>query len=214
MAYEEFLDWAPDGLRSEWTDGEGIIYMTAGDRHQALILLLASTLDGFVRLFGLGRVSLASYPMKLWPEGPHREPDVLFVASTHLDRWTEQRLHGPDDFVLDVLSEDTAGEDQDRKRRQYEAIGIPEYVMIDARPGRHEFVFLRLDEDGRYQPVQTDDHGRYHSAVLPGFWLRPAWFREDPLPRAETLLLEIAPDAYEAWLLAEIQARRQGQQSH
>jgi hypothetical protein len=34
------------------------------------------------------------------------------------------------------------------------------------------------------------------------------------LPRAETLLLEIAPDAYEAWLLAEIQARRQGQESH
>ncbi|MEA2583172.1 MAG: hypothetical protein QOF33_1257 [Thermomicrobiales bacterium] len=190
MTYEEFLDWAPDGLRSEWTDGEGIIYMTAGDRRQALILLLASTLDGFVRLFGLGRVSLAPYPMKLWPEGPHREPDVLFVASTHLDRWTEQRLHGPADFVLDVLSEDTAGEDQDRNRRQYEAIGIPEYVMIDARPGRH------------------------HSEVLPDFWLRPAWFREDPLPRAETLLLEIAPDAYEAWLLAEIQARRQGQESH
>ncbi|MEA2530931.1 MAG: hypothetical protein QOG89_2575, partial [Thermomicrobiales bacterium] len=101
MTYEVFLDWAPDGLRSEWTDGEGIIYLTAGDRHQALILLLASTLDGCASVWSGPGESRALSDETL-AEGPHREPDVLFVASTHLDRWTEQRLHGPADFVLDV----------------------------------------------------------------------------------------------------------------
>jgi hypothetical protein len=63
MTYEELLAWAPDGRRTEWTDGEGTVCMTVSDRHQALVLLFASTLDGYVRLFDLGRVSLAPYPM-------------------------------------------------------------------------------------------------------------------------------------------------------
>jgi Uma2 family endonuclease len=207
MTYKEFLDWAPDGPRSEWTDGKGIVYVTTSDRHQALILLLASLLDTFAKVFGLGRVGTAPYPMVFHPGGPHREPDVLFVRTDHLDRWTRQRLHGPADLVVEVLSEDTAREDRGRKREQYGALGVPEYVMIDARPGRQEFAYLRLDGLGRYQPIAPDGQGRYHSTVLPGFWLDPAWFRQEPLPDAEDLLLELAPDAYWDWLLAKRQAR-------
>ena len=208
MTYEEFLAWAPEGLRTEWTDGEGIAYVTVSDRHQALIVLVVSLLKSFVGLFDAGRVSIAPYPMVLRPGGPHREPDVLFVRTEHLDRWTGQRLHGPADLVFEMLSEDTAGEDRGRKRDEYEALGVPEYVMIDARPGRQEFAYLQLDESRSYQPVAPDDHGRYHSIVLPGFWLDPAWFRQEPLPDVEDLLLAIVPDAYEAWILAKIRARR------
>src|SRR5688500_17611249 len=107
MTYEAFLAWAPEGMRTEWTNGEGIVYVTASDRHQALILLVASLLDTFARVFGLGRVGMAPYPMVFHPGGPHREPDVLFLGSEHLDRWTAQRLHGPADLVVEVLSEDT-----------------------------------------------------------------------------------------------------------
>ena len=60
---------------------------------------------------------------------------------------------------------------------------------------------------GLYQAIEPDVQGRYHSAVLPGFWLDPDWFRQDPLPDAEDLLFEMAPDAYWAWLLAKRQAR-------
>lgn len=207
MTYEEFLVWAPDGLRTEWTEGEGIVYVSTSDRHQDLIVFVVSLLERFVRLFGAGRVSIAPYPMVFQPGGPHREPDVLFVRTEHLDRWTGQRLHGPADLVFEMLSEDTAGEDRGRKREQYEALGVIEYVMIDARPGRQEFAYLRLDDAGRYQPVEPDADGRYHSAVLPGFWLDPAWFRQDPLPDVEDILLDIAPDAYWAWLLAKRRAR-------
>jgi Uma2 family endonuclease len=207
MSYEVFLAWAPDGFRTEWTDGEGIVYATTSDRHQALILLVASLLDGFGRLFDLGRVGTAPYPMILRPGGPHREPDVLFVRAAHLDRWTRDRLHGPADLAVEVLSEDTAREDRGRKREQYAALGVPEYVLLDSRPGRREFAYLRSDGAGGYAPVEPDGSGRYHSAVLPGFWLDPDWFRQDPLPSVERLLLAIAPDAYEAWLLAMIRAR-------
>ena len=208
MTYDEFLAWAPEGMRTEWTDGAGIAYVTASDRHQALILLVASLLDGFAKLFGLGRVSTAPYAMLLRPGGPHREPDVLFVRAEHLDRWTRQWLHGPADLAVEVLSEDTAREDLGRKREQYAALGVPEYLILDARPGRHGFAYLRLDEAGHYLAVAPDAQGRYQSAVLPGFWLDPEWFRQDPLPDVEDLLLAIAPEVYETRLLAKIRARR------
>jgi len=200
MTYEEFLAWAPEGMRTEWSDGEGIVYVTASDRHQALVLLAGSLLDLFVRVFGLGRVSMAPYPMELRPGGPHREPDVLFVASAHLDRWTPQRLKGPADLVFEFLSEDTAAEDRGRKREDFERLGVPEYVMADARPRRYDFDYLRRDEAGHYQPVEPDEQGRYHSAVLPGFWLDPNWFRQDPLPDVNRLMLRIAPEAYRRYL--------------
>jgi len=209
MTYEQFLAWAPDGMRTEWTDGEGIVYMTTSDRHQAIVLLMASVLDGFVRLFGLGRVSFAHYPMKFWPDGPHREPDVLFVATDHLDRWSEQRLHGPAGFAFEALSEDTAGEDRGRKRNQFEALGVPEYVMADSRPGRHTFVYLRRNAAGHYEDVEPDQDGRYHSEVIPGFWLDPRWFRQDPLPTAEQLLLQVAPDEYRRYLVTLLDSTRE-----
>ena len=210
MTYDEFLSWAPEGMRTEWVDGDGIIYMTVSDRHQAIVLLMASVLDGFARLFGLGRVSMAPYPIQFWPDGPHREPDVIFVATPHLDRWTEQRLIGPADFAFEALSEDTASEDQGRKRNQFEALCLPEYLMADSRPGRMTFLYLQLNGAGKYDDVKPDAEGRYHSKVVPGFWIDPRWFQQDPLPRAETLLLEIAGEVYEAWLLAEIRSRRRG----
>lgn len=205
MSYEEFLAWAPEGMRTEWTDGEGIIYVSTSDRHQAIVLLVASTLETFVRLFSLGRVSFAPYPTKLWADGPHREPDLIFVAAGRLDGWTTTRFHGPPDFALEVLSEDTAGEDQDRKRRQYEAAGVQEYLMIDARPNRNEFVYLQLDTGGRYQAVAPDDQGRYHSLVLPDFWFDPAWFGQEPLPHPMALLRRVSPEGWRR-LVVEIEA--------
>jgi Uma2 family endonuclease len=206
MTYEEFLAWAPDGLRTEWTDGEGIAYVSNSDRHQALVLLLASTLDVFVKLFSLGRVITAPYPAKLWPDGPHREPDVMFVAAAQLDQWSRQRFHGAPDFVFEALSEDTAAEDRGRKLREYAAAGVREYLMLDARPGRYEFIFLRRDAEGHLQAVEPDEQGHYHSQVLPGFWLDPAWFRQDPLPDHHDLLYAIAGWAYDEWLAAKRRA--------
>jgi len=208
MSFAEFLAWAPEGVRTEWTDGEGIVYATASDRHQAIVLLLTTVMETVNRLFGSGRVSTAPFAMRFQPGGPHREPDILFVRHANLGPWTSQRLIGPADLVVEVLSDDTVGEDRGRKRAQYAALGVPEYLMVDARPGRSEFAFLRLDPDGAYQPIAPDDHGRYHSATLAGFWLDPAWFQRDPLPDPEDLLLAMAPDAYEAWILAKLRAHR------
>jgi len=64
----------------------------------------------------------------------------------------------------------------------------------------------------RYQLVEPDAPGTLpHLEVLPGFWIDPAWFRQDPLPDINRLLLQIAPSAYRRYsarLLAELPAEQ------
>ncbi|MEA2512703.1 MAG: hypothetical protein QOJ59_2190, partial [Thermomicrobiales bacterium] len=184
MTYEEFLDWA-EGMHAEWVDGEGIVFMPATDRHQWVVGLLNELLARFALLFDLGRVVQAPFQMEFWPGGPHREPDVLFLANAHLDRWTETGIMGPADFAAEVISDDSVDRDLVDKLRQYAQLGVPEYLAIDPRPGHERFALHRLDDDHQYRLVESDEQGRYHFQALPGFWLNPGWFTKDPLPTAE-----------------------------
>jgi Uma2 family endonuclease len=135
-------------------------------------------------------------------------PDILVIRTEHLDRLREKWYEGPADFVTEFVSEDDPERDTVDKFREFELARVPEYLWVDARPGHRDFRYHRRGDDG-YQLVEADADGRFHSLVLPGFWFRPDWFWQDPLPDAEDLMLEIAPEAYEAWITAKLQARRE-----
>ncbi|HYN90223.1 MAG TPA: Uma2 family endonuclease, partial [Ardenticatenaceae bacterium] len=57
-----------------------------------------------------------------------------------------------------------------------ETAGVPEYWIIDNRPGRQRAHFYQLGPNGEYHSVPIGADGVYHSAVLPGFRLRVEWF--------------------------------------
>ena len=115
------------------------------------------------------------FEMKLGPRGSARQPDILFVSVKHLDRLTPQRLDGPADLVIEIISNDSVRRDRYDKLREYGRAGVREYWVIDPRPGKQRADFLQLDETGEYALIATEDDERYASAVLRGFWLRPAW---------------------------------------
>lgn len=85
---------------------------------------------------------------------------------------------------------------------------MPEYLILDAREGVFRLDLYGLDAEGRYRPAPAAAAGRVRSAVLPGCWLDPSWFEEDPLPDAEDVLLELAADAYPAWIAAKRERRQ------
>ncbi|HEY7031737.1 MAG TPA: Uma2 family endonuclease [Thermomicrobiales bacterium] len=199
MTYEEFLAWVPDGKQAEWVDGE-VTILTVNERHDAFSLLLIGLLSTYVRVFDLGRVLHAPFQMRLRFRPSGREPDVLFLRKEHLDRITWLWIEGPADFVIELLSAQTARTDLIVKLREYEQAGVIEYVLIETRDGRDGITMYRLGADGRYAAVEPDDAGRLHSQMIPGFWFDPRWFQQDPLPTPEDLMFEIAPDAYEAWI--------------
>ncbi|MGH2593167.1 MAG: hypothetical protein ACRDGG_06610 [Anaerolineae bacterium] len=64
--------------------------------------------------------------------------------------------------------------------------------IIDPRPKRQRAEFYQMDERGKYRPVPVGQDGRYHSKVLPGFWLRVDWLWADALPDSLFAFAEIA----------------------
>jgi len=208
MTFEEFLAWAPDGVQAEWVAGKGIIHVSNSTRHGRLLDFLIHLLRAYLRLTGLGEVFSSTVLLRLPGRPAGRMPDLFVVRTEHRDRIRAQWCEGPADLVVELLSEESAARDRTEKLPEYETAGVPEYVMVDVREGQRGFEYYRLDERGRYQAVAPDEQGRYHSLVLPGFWLDPNWLWQDPLPDVEDVLLTVAPDAYEAWIMAKLRARR------
>ncbi len=196
MTYEEWLAWPEaEGKQSEWVDGEVIVFMPPTGLHQDVLWFLSTVLGIYVHRLGLGVVRFAPFEMRL-TERASREPDLVFVAREHEERLTPQRLVGPADLAVEVVSDDSVRRDRLAKFAAYALAGIPEYWLLDPRPGRQREDFFRLSDEGTYEPVPLDADGRYHSLVVPGFWFRPAWLRQDPLPDPLACLAEIAPHRF------------------
>jgi len=193
MTYEEWLARADEDVHSEWVDGEVFVYKPASDRHQAVLGSLYILLSLYSWRFNLGTVRFAPFEMRLARAA--REPDLLFLSREHLDRLTPQRLMGPADLVVQLISDDSVHRDRIEKFRDYEAAGVPEYWLLDPRPGKERAEFFRLTGEGAYEPAYPDSDDRYHARALSGFWLDPSWLWQEPLPNPETLLASIAPPA-------------------
>lgn len=177
--YEDFLTQY-DSVRAEWVDGEVIMSPPASEHHQNIIGFLVNLLRPYVESRVLGKVLIAPFQMKLGPDLPGREPDLLYVASAHLDRLKETYLDGPADMAVEIVSKESINRDRGEKFVEYEAAGVSEYWLID--PIRQQAEFYRLGADNHYHPVLPDDKGIYHSEVVKGFWLRVSWLWQEPLP--------------------------------
>jgi len=53
--------------------------------------------------------------------------------------------------------------------------------VIDKNAQR--MAFYTMGKDKQYTAIEPQD-GKIYSKVLPGFWLKPDWFWQEPLPSA------------------------------
>jgi Uma2 family endonuclease len=188
MSYEEFLAWADEDTWAEWVNGEVVVLTPASKRHQDLTSFLASLLRVFVEVHQLGMVLFAPFQMKIGPDLPGREPDILFIAREHLDRLQNAFLDGPADLVVEVISRDSRARDRGEKFYEYEQGGVREYWLLDYL--RRQAEFYQLGSDGIYHVAPADADGVYRSAVLEGLWLREEWLWQEPLPTLLSVLRE------------------------
>ncbi len=181
IGFEAFLAWAlAEEGRYEWVDGEVVPMSPQNVRHLDLIGFLYRLLVTYVEAHDLGRVFLAGLLMRLPTRPSGREPDLLFVATEHLDRLHETYLDGPADLVVEIVSPESDARDHGEKLVEYEAAGIPEYWLVD--PLRRDALFHVLGEDGRYRRVSPDADDWYTSQVLPGFRIQVGRLWQRPLP--------------------------------
>ena len=106
MGCDECLAGRDQGFKSEWVDGEVIVFVSASRRHWQITFFPADLLSHFVAFRRLGIVLADSVAMRLERAG--RVPDILFVATDHLDRLTATQLRGPADLIVEVVSDDSS----------------------------------------------------------------------------------------------------------
>ena len=186
MTYEEFLTWADEDTWAEWVNGEVIILSPASLRHQQLATFLATSMNFFVDGHQLGSVLSAPFQMKIGPDLPGREPDIIFVAREHFNRLRDVYLDGPADLVVEIIRRDSRARDRGEKFYEYEQGGVREYWLLDYLRRQAEFYWRGPDGIFRLAPVGED--GMYHSAVLEGLWLEVEWLWQEPLPALMTVL--------------------------
>lgn len=201
MTYDEFLRWADEDTHAEWVDGEVIMPSPANERHQDIARLLTALLSDYVEFTRQGKIYPAPFQMKLEHSG--REPDLLFVSSEHLNRIKPTLLDGPADLVIEIVSPESRGRDRGDKFYEYQGAGVPEYWLLDPETERAEF--YQLDEQGAYHMQEIAPTDTYLSRVLHGFWLRPEWLWQQPLPAKDRLLIEIGGPAYKQYMLRELE---------
>ncbi|HGE70217.1 TPA: Uma2 family endonuclease [Candidatus Poribacteria bacterium] len=178
ISYEEFLELCDEDTLAEWVNGEIIMTSPASRKHQEIAFFLQSILHSYVEFYRIGEILGAPFQMKLPLSG--REPDIIFVHSDHLDRLKDTFLDGPADMVVEIISKDSVSRDRGDKFMEYESAGIAEYWLID--PTRKQAEFYRLGDDNCYHQVLLDAEGKYHSEIIKGFWFKPSWLWQEPLP--------------------------------
>lgn len=192
--YADYLAWPDESVIVEWKDGEIIEYTPPTEQHQHIVRALVGLVGSLVDLTDTGVVHVAPFEVKLWPGGPAREPDILFISRDRLGQLTPQRFEGGPDLVIEIVSSSSARTDRVEKLIEYEQAGVREYWVIDPREGKEQADFYQLDATGRFDSVPLDAAGVYHSAVLPGLTLDPALLRAAELPSPQLLLAAIAKD--------------------
>jgi len=184
---EAFEAWCDEDIRAEYLNGKVIMHCPAGADHEDEVMWVGPLLRFFIDQHVLGRLFGSNVQIRLQP-GKRRVPDLVFVAKERLEIIRPTYLDGAPDLVVEFVSDDSTVRDWREKYWEYEAAGVKEYWVIDRRLKRMDLNIL--GEDQKYAAAEAPE-GKLFSKVLPGFWLKPEWLWQQPLPSVVVMAREI-----------------------
>jgi len=113
----------------ELLNGEVVLSPRPRPPHQQFIGRMFAVLDEWVERHQLGKV----YPEveMLLDDKWTPSPDLVFVATEHVDRVGDTQIVGPADLAVEVLSPSNVNDDRFGKFNAYAAHSIPWYWIVD-----------------------------------------------------------------------------------
>jgi len=164
-------------LPTEIWDGHLVVAPAPVPSHQIISSRVEDALRRFVSRRRLGIVLDAPVDVVLNPKLVY-QPDILFISKPRLHLITD-RIQGPPDLVVEIVSGDRRKRDYKDKEDNYEAYGVKEYWIVD--PDKEHIEVWWLNEEKFFELL-----GRYAgkeqapSKLLPGFKVRVDRILENP----------------------------------
>ncbi|NIR69558.1 Uma2 family endonuclease [candidate division KSB1 bacterium] len=187
MTEEKFLEFCDEDIRAEFKDGEVIVHSPVSFKHVRIGAFIGSILQFYVDQHKLGTFLGDNFQVRLRP-GLRRVPDLMFVCAGNKAEITDTEIEGAPDLIVEIVSSDSVERDWRDKYLEYENAGVREYWIID--PNNERFAIYCLNESGEYE-AQPLEQGILQSRVLPGFWMKPEWLWQDPLPNVLNIAKEL-----------------------
>ncbi len=187
MSEEEFLEFCDEDTKAEYIDGEVIVYSPGSYIHEDISSFLLSLLRFFVDQHQLGFIPGSNFQVRLRP-GLRRVPDLIFISEGNKQKITRTEFEGSPDLVVEIVSTDIVERDWRDKYFEYEKAGVKEYWIID--PNSEQMKIYCLNEQGKYESQKTEKE-ILKSKVLPGFWIKPEWLWQEPLPNVLIIAKEL-----------------------
>jgi Uma2 family endonuclease len=182
--FEDFCLLVQDGQKADLIDG--VIYMASPDNMGAndLFVLLMRLLADIVEINDLGKVngSRAAYRLN---DRNSPEPDIAFIRRGRTNLVRRGFVNGAPDLAMEIVSPESVERDYETKRELYQGAGVEEYWIVDEV--EQKVTLLRLAANGKYREIRLKN-GELHSQVVPGFWIRPEWLWQNPLPKKVEVL--------------------------
>lgn len=166
------------GYRYQLVDGVVVMTPSPVPIHQRVAAEILFQISHYLRTNPVGAVlGESDVVLGKGPKGGDLvyQPDIAFYRRERLSGMNE-RLVGPPDLVVEVLSPSTRRFDKGTKMHDYERLGVKEYWLID--PDNERMTFY-ISQAGRFAEAQTENDQFSSEAVL-GFALdlnavREAW---------------------------------------
>ena len=180
LGLEEYELFPDDGQRHELIDGEHVVTPGPSRRHQYIVMRLGAALFTFAEAQRLGMVLPAPTAVILSPHDVV-QPDLLLVTVERLGI-VRDRIEGPPDLAIEILSPSSRRTDEVLKRRAYEQWGVGELWIVD--PDVERVRVYRLQAPGSFGRARelSAEHGEVlETPLLPGFMMALVEVFADPL---------------------------------
>ena len=166
LTFEEYLKY-DDGTdnRYEYEDGGLLGMLPATGFHEDIISFLVFVLRLEIQRLSL-QLKCRAAGTEVPTSGQGRKPDVSVITAEQAaeTRYQSAILRTPPVLVVEVVSPESIKRDYVDKRREYAAIGVSEYWIID--PLKSQILILRL-EGTDYNERLFADTNQIESAVFP-----------------------------------------------
>jgi len=166
-----FREWLTPSIKAEFINGERILHSPVTKGHWVASKLIAKFLDTYAQEHNLGQVAVEKALIEI---GRHDfEPDINFWRAEVAASWEDNKMvFPPPNLVIEILLKSTESRDRGIKFESYQAYGVEEYWLVDARTKTIEQYFQKNgdSESGKLvlhaKLAETD---QISSAIVLGF---------------------------------------------